>query len=220
MTVETTFILREDAALKNWLTGMTVSDEKSAVRPVKVWFTMPDIEAQSQTFPFITIDLIDMVQSKERQVGGGTVYDDSYGGQITPVAGNIYSYETPIAWDLYYQISTYARHPRHDRQLIKKLMQQYTPGKWGYLPLPNNDASIYEWRHMFVENYAKRDTIADNRRLYRNIITVRVLSEMTQDAANATALKLVQNVNITWNSNSTSTNFNTINQTVTSTSIG
>jgi len=214
--IETTFLVREDEALKNWLNGITVADGKSSARPVKIWFTMPDIELQSMTFPFITIDLIDMVQSKERQVGGGTVYDDTLGGQVTPVSGVVYSYDTPIAWDLYYQITTYSRHPRHDREIIKQMLETYTPGKWGFLPLPNVDGSIYEWRHMFMESYAKRDAIVDSRRLYRNVITVRVLTEMTQDVSDAAALGIVSSVDITLSGATNNDNFNPITQTVTS----
>jgi hypothetical protein len=218
MTVETTFLLREDEALKSLLSGITVTDGKSAARPVKVWFTLPDVEVQSQTFPFITLDLIDIVQSKERQVGGGTVYSADLGGQVVAEDGVVYSYPEPIAWDLYYQISTFSRHPRHDRELMKQLLQTYTPGKWGYLPLPNSDASVYEYRHMFVDSYAKRDTVVENRRLFRNIITVRVLTEMTQDAASAAALSLVETVEITSNITTIPTTFTPIQQTVTSTS--
>jgi len=220
MSIETTFLLREDEALKNWISGITVSDGKSSARSVKTWFTMPDIELQSMTFPFITLDLIDMVQSKERQVGGGTIYSNDLGGQVVANPNIVYSYDAPVAWDLYYQISTYSRHPRHDREIMKQMLQTYTPGKWGFLPLPNSDGSVYEWRHMFMESYAKRDTIVDNRRLYRNIITVRVLTEMTQDASTAAALALVQTVNITTDPTTIPTGFTPIQQTVTSTSIG
>jgi len=80
-------------------------------------------------------------------------------------------------------------------------MKYLTPGKYGHLPLPNaagtdNPNTTYEWRHMFVEGFAKRDTIEDGRRLFRNTITVRVLTELTQEAAN-NALYNVQTVDIT-----------------------
>ncbi|MEI7999475.1 MAG: hypothetical protein WCH62_08230, partial [Candidatus Omnitrophota bacterium] len=48
-----TFILAEDAAIKNYLQGLTVSDEKAPTRPVKVWFGYPDIEVTTQTYPYI-----------------------------------------------------------------------------------------------------------------------------------------------------------------------
>jgi len=50
-----TFALAEDAAIKTYLSGMTVSDEKSASRPVGVWFGYPDVELRQQIFPFVTI---------------------------------------------------------------------------------------------------------------------------------------------------------------------
>ena len=194
------FILREDEALKAWIQGITVSDGKSSMRPVQVWFTMPDIEVRTQTYPFATIDLTDIRQAKDRQMSG-MVYDNDKAGAVLPEAGVIYSYEYPVTYDLYYQITTYSRHPRHDRAILNAFMKYLTPGKYGHLPLPNdagtdNTNTTYEWRHMFVEGFAKRDTIEDGRRLFRNTITVRVLTELTQEAAN-NALYNVQTVDIT-----------------------
>jgi hypothetical protein len=161
---------------------------------MKVWFNQPDVELQAVTYPYALIDLVDIQQSRERQVGGGMIYDNDLNGAV-PDSGDIYGYEQPVLYDLYYQITTYARHPRHDREIIRQLMKYKTPGKWGFLPVPNIDESIYEYKHMFVEGFAKRDTITDDRRLYRNTITVRILSEMTEETAQD-ALAIVQEVNI------------------------
>lgn len=194
MTTSSEFLLKEEYALKDLISGITVQDGKSAARPMKVWFNQPDVEITAVTYPYALIDLVDIQQSRERQVGGGTIYDSDLNGAV-PDGGSIYSYEQPVLYDLYYQITTYARHPRHDREIIRQMLKYKTPGKWGYLPVPNIDESIYEYKHMFVESYAKRDTITDDRRLYRNTITVRILSEMTEETAQ-TALQLVQEVNI------------------------
>jgi hypothetical protein len=193
-----TFILREDEALKELFQGIEVSDGKSTHRPVTVRFTLPDIEIGSMQFPLITIDLIDIVQSKERQTSG-FMYDTDLGGAVVATDNRTYMYEIPTMWDLYYQITTYARHPLHDRALLNAVLKYKTPGKYGHLPIPNADKSVYEYRHMFVESFVKRDTIDDGRRLYRNTITVRVMSEMTQDAAQ-NALYNVQSVQVTTNS--------------------
>ena len=193
-----TMIFREDEALKALLQGIQVSDGKNPHRPVQVWFTMPDVEVRTQSYPFITIDLIDIAQSKDRQVYG-SAYDLDKAGTFNAAAQDIYSYQEPVRWDLYYQITTYARHPRHDRAMLAALLKFKTPGTYGYLSIPNADNTLYENRHMFVENFAKRDTIDDGRRLFRNTITVRILTEMTQDEAD-NALYIVDNVQITTNS--------------------
>lgn len=194
MTTSNQFLLREEYALKDLISGITVRDGKSPARPMKVWFNQPDVEITAVTYPYALIDLVDIQQSRERQVGGGMNYDSDLNGAV-PDSGDTYAYEQPVLYDLYYQITTYARHPRHDREIIRQMLKYKTPGKWGYLPVPNIDESIYEYRHMFVEGFAKRDTITDDRRLYRNTITVRILSEMTEETAQDT-LAIVQEVNI------------------------
>jgi len=168
------FLIAEDEALKGFLQGMVVADEKSAAvngptgtiktRPVKVWFGYPDVEVRAQEFPFVTIDLVDIVHANDRQ-HQGVIYDTDYMGTQAPQAGYIYEYNLPVAFDIIYQITTYARHPRHDRAIL------FQTG----------------WRSMFVDGYVKRDTFEDaesgNRRLLRNVFTVRVVSEMTPATA-------------------------------------
>ena len=105
------FVIAEDLALKTHLQGIIVADEKVAQRPVKVWFGYPDVEIREQTWPFITIDLIDITPAQDRQ-HQGRLYDTDYRG--TQVEG-IYSYDYPIAYDISYQITTYARHPQIGR---------------------------------------------------------------------------------------------------------
>ena len=64
------FVIAEDLALKTYLAGMTVSDEKNMGRPVQVWFGYPDVEIRDQKFPFVTIDLLDIVPANDRQIQG------------------------------------------------------------------------------------------------------------------------------------------------------
>ena len=201
------FIIAEDEAIKNYLQGMVVADEKSAAnngptatiktRPVKVWFGYPDVEARAQEFPFVTIDLIDVVPANDRQVQG-KLHDGDYRGTITAVPGLAYQYDYPIAYDLIYQLTTYARHPRHDRAILFQMWNKF-PSKYGVLPVSNQLGTEYSKRSMFVDGYAKRDTFEDaesgNRRLLRNVFTLRVVSEMTPATA-AAAIPAVTTVNL------------------------
>ncbi len=189
------FLIAEDDALKTYLQGMVVADEKSAAangptgtiktRPVKVWFGYPDVEIAAQAFPFVTIDLIDIVPANDRQMQGRLV-DNDYRGTITPSAGFIYEYDYPVAYDLIYQLTTYARHPRHDRAILFQMWNKF-PAKYGKLPVKNELGTQTAQRSMFVDGYAKRDTFEDaesgNRRLLRNVFTLRVISEMTPSTA-------------------------------------
>ena len=57
--------LEEDNMLKEKLKGILVTDQRAdneqIGRPVQVWFGQPDVELRDQTYPFITIDLIDIL---------------------------------------------------------------------------------------------------------------------------------------------------------------
>lgn len=187
------FILAEDAALKSLLAGILVSDEKSASRPVKVWFGFPDVEVRAQDYPYITIELIDVRAARERQTSG-RMYDEDNRGTIAPVAGVVYGYSIPLPYDLTYQISSYARHPRHDRAIIDQIHRKF-PSQYGSLQVPNELGTEIAERHMFLDGFLKRDLIEDSRRVFRNAFTVRVVSEMTPLSAD-NALSTVQTVEI------------------------
>jgi hypothetical protein len=178
------FIIAEDAALKAHLAGMTVSDEKNAARPIKVWFGYPDVEVRAQEFPFVTIDLIDINPANDRQ-NSGVMYDSDYKGTITPTTGSSYKYDIPVAYDLVYQVTSYARHPRHDRALMFQLLNKF-PSKFGKLAVPNQLGTETGYRSMFLDGFVKRDAVdseTGNRRLLRNALSVRVVSEMTPSVA-------------------------------------
>ena len=170
------FLLSEDAALKTILGGFTVADEKNATRAVGVYYAMPDTELRSQSYPFMTIELIDTNWAAYRQQSGVYV-DDSAQGTRVPNATDIYTYEMPVAWDVVYQITTYARHPIHDRQIVAHLLNNVFPSRRGYLPITDDAGGGVTYRHLILEEFTKRDTVLDGRRLYRNVFTVTVSSE-------------------------------------------
>jgi hypothetical protein len=192
------FIVAEDLAVKTLLAGMTVSDEKSAARQVKVWFGYPDVEVRTQDFPFVTIDLIDIVPANDRQTSGRFSDNDNRGTQA-PVGDYVYTYDVPVAYDLIYQITSHARHPRHDRAIMLQLMRKF-PSKFGYLVVPNELGTENSRRHMFLDGFVKRDTAESetgNRRLLRNVLTVRVISEMTPEQATAYRVSDTVSINTT-----------------------
>jgi hypothetical protein len=190
------FIVAEDLALKTLLSGITVSDDKNQTRAVKVWFGFPDVEVRTQDFPYITIDLIDILPAEYRQTYG-YLKDSDYRGTITAVSGQSYSYQTPVAYDLMYQVSSFTRHPRHDRSIMFQLLNKF-PSKYGYLTVPNALGTESSNRSMFLDGFVKRDTVTSetgNRRLLRNALSIRVVSEMTPSQA-LTATKQVQTTKI------------------------
>lgn len=190
------FIVAEDLALKTLCQGMTVGDDAANPRQVKVWFGYPDVEVRDQTFPFITIDLIDIVPANNRQ-HSGVQYDSDYNGTIPPAPDTYYSYTIPVAYDLIYQVTSYARHPRHDRALMYQLLNKF-PSKYGKLAVPNQLGTETAYRSMFLDGFVKRDAVdseTGNRRLLRNTLTVRVISEMSPAVA-AEAIPAVETVEL------------------------
>lgn len=187
------FILSEDYALKTYLQGMTVSDEKAPTRPVQVYFGYPDVEIRTQTYPYVIIELIDIRAATERQMTG-YFYDNDNRGTVAPAEGVAYRYATPLPYDLTYQVTSYSRHPRHDRGLLFQLQQKF-PSQYGSLQVPNDLGTQVSYRTMFLDGFIKRDQIEEGRRLFRNVYTVRIISEMTPSVAD-NALSTVQTVEI------------------------
>lgn len=208
------FIIAEDQALKLLCQGMTVVDQKNATRPVKVWFGFPDVELRDQDFPYMTIDLIDILPGLGRQ-HQGTLYDSDNRGTQAPVEGLSYSYDYPVAYDLVYQITSYARHPRHDRSIVYQMLNKF-PLRYGKLAVPNQLGTETAYRSMFLDGFVKRDVVQDetgNRRTLVNVFTVRVISEMTPLQA-LTATQQVKTVNINTTTTNIPSGFQPLNNTV------
>ena len=75
-------------------------------------------------------------------------------------------------------------------------LQQKFPSQYGTLNVPNELGTETAKRHMFLDGFIKRDQIdSDGKRLFRNVYTVRVVSEMTPVTAD-NALSTVQTVEI------------------------
>jgi hypothetical protein len=180
MTIGQLF-LTEDEALKNLLKGMVVTDQRAnsegATRPVGVWFGMPDQELREQSFPYMTIDLIDIGEERDRAMRG-TIDESDYDyfkymepDNLPQGKGAKQSFPIPVFID--YQITTFARHPRHDRQILSDLLYTRLPLRFG--SLSTTDETI---RRLDVLDIAKRDLVEQGKRLYSNAIRVRISSEM------------------------------------------
>lgn len=172
------FILNEDAALKNLLTGMTVSDGGNAARPVGVWFGQPDAQLRPQVYPYITLDLIGVSEAIERVHSGivdFTYTPEGYDGE-TSYQGNY-----PIAVDLMYQVTTYARQPRHDRQILAQILRPgRLPLRFGMLAIPEDKTA----RRLDMLGFSKRDFTEADKRMFSNVFTVSVSSEILREDLN------------------------------------
>lgn len=168
-----TFIISEDTALKAKLSGIKVSDAKNNVRDVGVWFGQPDLEIREQSYPYITIQLVDVSEDPTRAHRGVTKLGYTPDGVANPTDAPILT-EYPIPMDLMYQINTYSRHPYHDRALITELMDNRIKVRFGWLEIPSESTV----RRMDLLGYTKRDIAEQDKRLFVNVFTVRVSSEL------------------------------------------
>lgn len=175
-------IINEDKALKIMLTGIKVSDSANAQRSVGVWYGQPDMEIRDQVYPYITIDFIGYSEDQERAHRGlitmpyypegvdtGTINQDGSGAKQ-------YKTEYPIPVNLDYQITTYARQPRHDRAIMAEMLTgQRIPLRFGAIVVPE-DKTV---RRMDLLGFSKKDTTDNNgKRLFSNVYNVRISAEV------------------------------------------
>lgn len=184
---DTSFLLAEDKALRLLLQGMTVSDQKAdgdmVERQVGVWFGQPDQELRAQIYPYVTIDMIDVSRDPERETRGKVAPDYLTPASLPSDKG--WEIDTPIPVSLTYQITTYARHPRHDREIVAQLLYTKLPFRFGNLTVDTgrvdeNNVPVQTYRRLDVINVSKRDTTESAKRLFVNAVTVNVSSEIAQ----------------------------------------
>ena len=199
------FLLSEDEALRNLLKGMVVTDQKSvtgggATRSVKVYFGQPDQELRDQTYPYITIDMIDIAEDFNRAMRGRVkptyISNPNTIGTDTPYDGEVHDWDInfPIPVNIDYQITVYSRQPRHDREILAQLLYTKIPLRFAVLNIGPNTASGTT-RRLDVLDISKRDVTEQGKRLFVNAITVRVSSEIAPSTFNK--FYKVQELNVT-----------------------
>jgi hypothetical protein len=79
----------------------------------------------------------------------------------------------PIPVNIDYQVTTYARQPRHDREILAQLLYTKIPLRFAVLETDDNTV-----RRLDVLDISKRDVTEQGKRMFLNAITVRVSSEI------------------------------------------
>jgi len=180
-----TFLISEDEALRNLLLGMTVVDQKAnnnnTSRSVKVYFGQPDQEIREQSYPYITIDMIDIAEDPARAHRGFAQPSYLPDPSTDPSSNAVYNEETsswyipwPIPVNIDYQVTTYSRQPRHDRQILGQMLSNKIPMRFAVLE--PDDGTV---RRLDLLDVSKRDVTEQGKRLFVNALTVRVSSEIT-----------------------------------------
>lgn len=158
-------------------------------RSVGVWFGQPDQEAREQKYPYVTIDMVDVSEDTMRAmrgrskppylsnpatIGTGTTFD--------PALHN-WEVDFPIPVNLDYQITSYARHPYHDRAILGQLLTAKFPLRFAVLAVGANTVQG-TLRRVDVLDIAKRDITEAGKRLMVNVFTIRISSEITPQSYN------------------------------------
>jgi hypothetical protein len=198
------FTLAEDAALKNRLQTIYVSDDREQQRPIKVFFRYPDAETE-KTYPFVTIELIGISHARNRQHSEVEYYytNDSAMASSASAASNFLDYfpseydeeglsivagnsgyihmEPFVPVDLTYQVSTYCRSQRHDRQLTAAMLRYVFPLRRGFIEIPE-DGTI---RRCDLLNWQQADLLDQEsgykKRIFRKVFTVQINAEIPQN---------------------------------------
>jgi len=198
------FTLAEDAALKTRLSAITVSDDRNLQRPIKTFFRYPDAETE-KTYPFITIELIDIEFDVQRQhsevtyyyttsASAGSIYKDSPAaldyfpseynteelqGLLTGPTEFLYT-DQYVPVNLMYQVSTYCRSQRHDRHLTAEMLRRVFPFRRGFIEIPEDGTirrcDMLDWRQADILD----QEAGFNKRIFRKVYTVRINAEIPQ----------------------------------------
>jgi len=171
----------EDRLLKDKLAGLMVTDAKApGGRGVKVWYRFPEQELREQDYPFITIDLLGVGEALDRAHRGGQMRPTVEGYRppeyVGAPEGRVHVSDWPVSMNLTYQITTYARHIQHDRQLLRQIWALF-PGRYG--SLGGNAAPYVRPFSAQLLNMTPGHRLDEfGKRQFRNIFTLQVFSEL------------------------------------------
>jgi hypothetical protein len=171
------FLLDEDRAIRDLMKGIVVSDNENQTRNVEAWFGHPDQELREQKYPYITVDLIEIQEGLDRVHRGDLWLDNDppdWWGYPELAENYRWLTEMPTPVDLHYQIGTWARNPRHDREILRSLIM----GGRSSLRAGVLQTSDGYYRRVDFLGHIKRDREENGKRLFNNVFRLRVSSEV------------------------------------------
>lgn len=178
------FLFNEDQALEKKLQDLVVDDMNApdTGRPVSVLWLNNDIELNDLTFPAIVLTCKGISRAEERESRGWVQLPYAPEGfkrweNYTDVTESPYWSQTPIPYNVDYQIEVLARTNRHATYLRAILAgPDYLPARFGYLEIPE-DGTV---RRLDLEaGPTELDTRdGDGKRLFHAAYAVRVSTEL------------------------------------------
>lgn len=200
----TGFLLAEDEAIKTRLTGLTVTDDRNNTRPVQVFFRYPDGETERE-YPFITIEMLDIVHAKNRQHSELPIYYYNPTGGASVPANLMQRADTMAYWpdssnnfghltnkddfqvlvsnefvpvDLLYQVSTFTRSALHDRQLSAVMLTKVFPFRRGSIHINADNTD----RRLELLDWSTADLLDPEagyrKRIFRKVYTLQMSAEL------------------------------------------
>jgi hypothetical protein len=198
------FLLAEDEAIKKRLTGLTVTDDRDASRDVQVFFRYPEGETERH-YPFITIEMIDLIHARNRQHSESELnYYNTAGGASAPAnwqnspnaltywpseSSNFSNFTNKNSFpilstnefvpiDLVYQISTYTRTALHDRQMTSLMLRKVFPFRRGSIHVDADNTD----RRLELLDWTTADLLdaeaGYRKRIFRKIYTLQMGAEL------------------------------------------
>lgn len=192
--MKTGFILAEDEAIKLRFANCKVSDDRNNSRTVDVFFRYPEAETE-RNYPFITVELIDVLHAADRQHSDVLIYSGNAGGfsdnpayfdywpSVAPTVNGSSTTtfkraEEFIPVDLLYQVSTYCRTALHDRQLTARLLQRVVPFRYNSIYIQADGTT----RRFDLLDWTNADLLDQEsgfrKRIFRKVYTLKMSAEI------------------------------------------
>lgn len=216
------FILAEEAAMHRAVEGIEVDDfaatSRGERRSVGVRYGFPEAEVKDRDYPFISIDLVDILRDTTREHRGYrpmpyTPDEPGYEQFVQPEGtADTQAYgEWPVPYNLLFMVATYSRNVLQDRAIQHHLMWNVfrrdavvvvggTPVEAG-TPESGQHSAEQTQRRLVLQQMSRQDTRDRNngKRLFRQVYGCYIESELPPRVAVARTAA-INEIRITLNS--------------------
>lgn len=184
------FRLEEEAALKELMEGLSVTDASSRRVPVEVWWDLPQREQRKVTYPGIVLAYIGIQPRRDEEHRGYLIPSGVEADTGNLIDGVLEQFPIPVY--LRYQISVLSRSNMQDVLLLQQ-MQRVLPWRFGQLTTASGTV-----RRLDVLDMARpADRLTgDGQREFRKVWTIQISSEVATDTFAAIRARTV-NVTVT-----------------------